>query len=156
MRKGREPKINTSTANCFYYCWCSTIEKSTKRADLQRLPHVRAKSLNMLAFRMHTICYARLITKTEAYLTGTALIKQLLLVSGISAVDVMAHTEKKNTPHPRRHQQATTTSVTFRLWPHTEEITVLQLIGLSSHSSQSHSISCACFLTVICAFRNIP
>lgn len=97
MRKGREPKINTSTANCFYYCWCSTIEKSTKRADLQRLPHVRAKSLNMLAFRMHTICYARLITKTEAYLTGTALIKQLLLVSGISAVYVMAHTEKKYT-----------------------------------------------------------
>lgn len=52
----------------------------------------------MLAFKMCTVCYARLITKTEAYLIGTALIK-LLLVSDLSAAYVMA-CKTENTPHP--------------------------------------------------------
>lgn len=74
LRKSVEPKINTSSEKHLATASAQQRE-STQRADLQRLPDVGAKSQNMCAFKMHTVCYARLITKTEAYLTVTELIK---------------------------------------------------------------------------------
>lgn len=64
LRKSVEPKINTGSEKRLATA-SAQQQASTQGADVQRSPDVGAKSQNMCAFKMYTVCYARLITKTE-------------------------------------------------------------------------------------------
>lgn len=147
LRKSVEPQINTGSEKRL--ATASAQQRvSTQGADVQRSPDVGAKSQNMCAFKMYTVCYARLITKTEAVFDSDGINKnnfhwrQAFRQPRSSCWRRQHHShgvhrairEGKEHPRVRRHQQATTTSPSLCWWPRTKA--TLQSIDCGSHPNK--------------------